>query len=99
MPYATTKVGIALAIAFIAGVAASPLVQHVVSPAHAEAPPLAPQVIDLGALKHGDLPKPGTMLIIPKGTAHAGAMLSNGPVKALAIKIPPQGPDDTKFVD
>lgn len=42
--------------------------------------------------------KPGTLLIIPKGTAHAGAIVSSGPVKALAIKLPPQGPDDTVFL-
>jgi mannose-6-phosphate isomerase-like protein (cupin superfamily) len=43
--------------------------------------------------------KPGTIIIIPKGTAHAGTMVSSGPVKALTIKIPPQPPDDTVFVD
>jgi len=43
--------------------------------------------------------KPGTLLIIPMGTAHAGTIVSSGPVKALAIKIPPQPADDTVFVD
>lgn len=43
--------------------------------------------------------KPGTLIIIPKGTAHAGTIVSSGPVKAIAIKIPPQPADDTKFVD
>jgi len=43
--------------------------------------------------------KPGTLLIIPKGTAHAGTIVSSGPVKALAIKIPPQPADDTVFLD
>jgi mannose-6-phosphate isomerase-like protein (cupin superfamily) len=43
--------------------------------------------------------KPGTLLIIPKGTAHAGTVVTSGPVKALAIKIPPQPKDDTIFVD
>lgn len=43
--------------------------------------------------------KPGSIIVIPKGTAHAGTMVSNGPVKAIAIKIPPQAPDDTVFVD
>ncbi len=38
--------------------------------------------------------KPGTLLIIPKGTAHAGTIVASGPVKALAIKIPPQPADD-----
>lgn len=43
--------------------------------------------------------KPGSLIIIPKGTAHAGSIVSNGPVKAIAIKIPPQGKTDTVFVD
>jgi mannose-6-phosphate isomerase-like protein (cupin superfamily) len=43
--------------------------------------------------------KPGTLIIIPKGTPHAGTIVASGPVKAIAIKIPPQPPDDTKFVD
>ncbi|MDQ6619714.1 MAG: cupin domain-containing protein [Pseudomonadota bacterium] len=43
--------------------------------------------------------KPGTIIIIPKGTPHAGTIVTSGPVKALAIKIPPQMPDDTVFVE
>ncbi|MEO8739444.1 MAG: cupin domain-containing protein [Casimicrobiaceae bacterium] len=43
--------------------------------------------------------KLGTLLIIPKGTAHAGTIVASGPVKALAIKIPPQPADDTVFLD
>jgi mannose-6-phosphate isomerase-like protein (cupin superfamily) len=43
--------------------------------------------------------KPGTLIIIPKGTAHAGSMVSSGPVKAIAIKIPPQVAGDIVFVD
>lgn len=43
--------------------------------------------------------KPGTLIIIPKGTAHAGTIVTNGPVKALAIKIPPQAQGDQTFVD
>jgi len=43
--------------------------------------------------------KPGTLLIIPKGTAHGGSVVTSGPVKALAIKIPPQPKDDTVFVN
>jgi hypothetical protein len=39
------------------------------------------------------------MLIIPKGTAHAGTIVASGPVKAIAIKIPPQPADDTVFLD
>src|SRR5215475_2107283 len=43
--------------------------------------------------------KPGTLLIIPMGTAHQGQIVTSGPVKSIAIKIPPQAPDDTTFVD
>jgi mannose-6-phosphate isomerase-like protein (cupin superfamily) len=43
--------------------------------------------------------KPGTLIIIPKGTAHGGTLVSSGPVKAIAIKIPPQPRDDVTFVD
>ena len=39
--------------------------------------------------------KPGTLIVIPKGTAHAGTIVGSGPVKALALKIRPQPPDDT----
>lgn len=42
--------------------------------------------------------KPGTLIIIPNGTAHAGTTVVSGPVKALAIKIPPQPSDDTVFL-
>lgn len=140
---------------FVAGLAASPLLQHVWADAHAETAPLQPMMIDLTALKHGDLPKtsnpemntrmfvvtdsgtiqlqsgnvakhmhpktdeiqyivegsgamwlgserkefkPGTLIIIPKGTAHAGTIVASGPVKAIAIKLPPQPADDTVFL-
>ena len=43
--------------------------------------------------------KPGTLIIIPKGTAHGGTIVSSGPVKAIAIKIPPQPRDDVTFVN
>lgn len=43
--------------------------------------------------------RPGTLIIIPKGTPHAGTVVASGPVKALAIKIPPQPKDDTVFVN
>lgn len=43
--------------------------------------------------------KPGTLIIIPKGTPHAGTIVASGPVKAIAIKLPPQKPDDAHFVD
>ncbi len=146
----------ALALAFLAGIVTSPLIQHVVTDAHADAPALSATVIDLLAIKHDDLPKttnaelnartlvttdhatvgiqsgniakhihpqtdeiqyivegsgsmwlgserkdlkPGSLIVIPKGTAHAGSIVSNGPVKAIAIKIPPQAKGDIVFVD
>jgi mannose-6-phosphate isomerase-like protein (cupin superfamily) len=42
--------------------------------------------------------KPGDLVIIPKGTNHAGAVMMSGPIKAIAIKIPPQAAGDTHFV-
>ena len=42
--------------------------------------------------------RPGTLLVIPKGTAHAGTIVTSGPVKAIAIKIPPQPKDDIVFI-
>jgi mannose-6-phosphate isomerase-like protein (cupin superfamily) len=146
---------VAIAAAFCAGLGASPLLHEVIPAAHAQAGGLAPQMIDLAALKHADLPetanpemhnrmlvntenatvaiqsgnvakhlhpktdeiqyivegsgamwlgnerkefKPGTLIIIPKGTAHGGTIVASGPVKAIAIKIPPQPKDDTTFL-
>jgi len=43
--------------------------------------------------------KPGTLIIIPKGTAHGGTLVTSGPVKAIAIKIPPQPKDDIVFLN
>jgi mannose-6-phosphate isomerase-like protein (cupin superfamily) len=43
--------------------------------------------------------RPGTLIVIPKGTAHAGTLVSSGPVKAIAIKIPPQPADDVVFLN
>jgi mannose-6-phosphate isomerase-like protein (cupin superfamily) len=42
--------------------------------------------------------KPGMLLIIPKGTAHAGTVATSGKFKSIAIKIPPQIAGDTTFV-
>jgi mannose-6-phosphate isomerase-like protein (cupin superfamily) len=36
----------------------------------------------------------GDLIIIPKGTAHAGSIPSSGEFKMLSIKMPPQAPDD-----
>jgi mannose-6-phosphate isomerase-like protein (cupin superfamily) len=43
--------------------------------------------------------KPGTLIVIPKGTPHGGTLVTSGPVKAIAIKIPPQPKDDVTFVN
>ena len=43
--------------------------------------------------------KPATLIVIPKGTAHAGTIVPSGPVKAIAIEIPPQPADDVVFLD
>lgn len=43
--------------------------------------------------------KPGDLILIPKGTVHAGSKASTGRYKAIAFKTPPQRPDDTKRVD
>ena len=154
MRYSTTAFAVALA--FAAGLAVSPLTRFTLPDAHSETAALTPAMIDLMSMKHGDLPstgnpemnakglvvtdnatigiqsgnvakhihpktdeiqyiiegsgamwlgaerkefKPGTLIIIPKGTAHGGTLVTSGPVKALAIKIPPQPKDDVKFVD
>jgi mannose-6-phosphate isomerase-like protein (cupin superfamily) len=39
--------------------------------------------------------RPGILLIIPKGTPHGGTIETSGHVKLIAIKTPPQAPDDT----
>ncbi len=43
--------------------------------------------------------KPGDLIIIPKGTPHGGTKPDSRPFKAIAIKTPPQAPDDTKLLD
>jgi mannose-6-phosphate isomerase-like protein (cupin superfamily) len=145
-----------VAAAFVAGALLSPLIVGSMPAAHAEVAPLAPAMIDLVSMKHGDLPstpnpemnakvlvltenatisvqsgnvakhvhaktdeiqyiiegsgamwlggerrefKPGTLIVIPKGTAHGGTLVTSGPVKAIAIKIPPQPKDDVTFVN
>jgi len=152
-----TSFNLAIAAAFVAGIAATPLVQFVVSGARAQAASsLAPAMIDLMSMKHADIPgtpnpemnskalvttdnatvaiqsgnvgkhmhpktdeiqyiiegsgamwlggerkdfKPGTLIVIPKGTAHGGTLVTAGPVKAIAIKIPPQPKDDVVFLN
>jgi len=43
--------------------------------------------------------KPGDLVIIPKGTVHGGTKTDGGHFKAIAIKTPPQAPDDVKPVN
>jgi len=43
--------------------------------------------------------KPGDLVIIPKGTVHGGTKTEGAPFKAIAIKTPPQAPDDVKPVN
>jgi mannose-6-phosphate isomerase-like protein (cupin superfamily) len=43
--------------------------------------------------------KPGDLIIIPKGTPHAGAKSDGRTLKAIAIKTPPQAPDDYKLLN
>ena len=156
MHFKKTAFSVAVAGAFMVGLIVSPIAQHALSDAHAQAAPLTATMIDLVGLKHGDLPatpnkemnnrplvvtdnatvalqsgnvlkhihpktdeiqyivegsgamwlggerkefKAGTLIIIPKGVAHGGTIVTSGPVKAIAIKIPPQPKDDTVFVD
>ena len=42
--------------------------------------------------------KPGDLIIIPKGTAHGGTKPDGRTFKAIAIKTPPQGPNDTTLL-
>jgi mannose-6-phosphate isomerase-like protein (cupin superfamily) len=42
--------------------------------------------------------KPGTLLVIPKGTNHAGFVASTGMLKWISLKTPPQDPTDVHFV-
>jgi len=43
--------------------------------------------------------KPGDLVVIPKGTAHGGTKPDGRTFKAIAIKTPPQAPDDTKILN
>jgi mannose-6-phosphate isomerase-like protein (cupin superfamily) len=43
--------------------------------------------------------KPGDLIVIPKGTAHGGPKPDGRALKAIAIKTPPQAPDDTKMLN
>jgi len=40
----------------------------------------------------------GELIIIPKGTIHAGSEATSGEFKVLSIKLPPQAPGDVQMV-
>jgi mannose-6-phosphate isomerase-like protein (cupin superfamily) len=152
-------------LAFIAGLAVSPLAERLLPEAHAQAAAasapaapgaLVPMILDVAALKDADLNatpnpdlrskgfvttpnatlavqmgnvakhfhsntdeiqyivegtgtawlgsekreiRPGMLIVIPRGTHHAGTEAVSGRFKAIAIKIPPQDPKDTTFVN
>ncbi len=158
-----TAVALPVALAFVAGIALSPIAQRLLPDAHAQAsaptaapPGLAPMIIDVAALKDADLNatsnpdlrakgyvatpngtiavqignvgkhfhtnadeiqyivegtgtawlgsekreiRPGMLIVIPRGTHHAGTEATSGRFKAIAIKLPPQDPKDTTFVN
>ena len=65
-------------------------------------------VVDVGLKSEGRVPlrefapqgqkpevKPGDLIVIPRGTPHAGSRATTGRFRALAIKLPPQRPGDT----
>ena len=43
--------------------------------------------------------KPGDLVVNPKGTAHGGTKQDGRTLKAIAIKTPPQAPDDIKMLN
>ncbi len=42
--------------------------------------------------------KAGDLIVIPKGTAHAGSRATDGEFKVIAIKLPPQAAGDTHML-
>ena len=150
-------------LAFVTGLAASPIAERLLPDAHAQASAptaapaaLTPMIIDVAALKDADLNatpnpdlrskgfvatpngtiavqtgnvgkhfhtgadeiqyivegtgtawlgsekreiRPGMLIVIPRGTHHAGTEATSGRFKAIAIKLPPQDPKDTTFVN
>lgn len=158
-----TAVALSLGLAFVAGLAVSPIARQLLPDAHAQASApaaapaaLTPMIIDVAALKDADLGttsnpdlrskgfvstpngtiavqigsvakhfhatadeiqyivegtgtawlgtekreiRPGMLIIIPRGTHHAGNEATSGRFKAIAIKLPPQAANDTNFVN
>ena len=66
---------------------------------HADANEVQYVIEGTGAFWLGDKEttiRPGDLIVIPKGTPHAGSRASEGRFKVVAIKLPPQRPDDVQ---
>ncbi|RAI58298.1 cupin domain-containing protein [Roseicella frigidaeris] len=64
---------------------------------HADANEIQYVIAGTGSFWLGDRQvevKPGDLVVIPKGTVHAGSKATSGRFRVLAIKLPPQRPDD-----
>ena len=46
-----------------------------------------------------EIVKPGDLIIIPHGVPHGGTKPNGRAIKSIAIKSPPQTPDDVKLLD
>jgi len=80
------------------GVQDGPVPKHL----HANANEIQYYVEGTGTIWLGDKQVkvgPGDLVIIPKGTAHGGSKPDGGVFKAIAIKTPPQAPDDIKLLN
>jgi mannose-6-phosphate isomerase-like protein (cupin superfamily) len=101
MRYNTATLALAIMTAFATGLVLSPsgnVARHI----HPKTDEIQYIIEGSGAMWLGNERKefkPGTLIVIPKGTAHGGTLVTSGPVKAIAIKIPPQGPNDTVFMN
>lgn len=64
---------------------------------HSDADEFQYVVAGSGTFWLGDQPRevhPGDLIVIPRGTVHAGSVPSSGEFKVLAIKLPPQPAGD-----
>src|ERR1700750_1909168 len=89
---------------FVAGDGATISIQDGSPPKHLDANAHENQYIleGKGTIWLGDKEvavKPGDLVIIPKGTPHGGTKPDGRTIKAIAIKTPPQRPDDTKILN
>src|SRR5262245_3733470 len=84
MRYSTTTLSLVAGAAFAAGAVAFPLVQYVVTSAHAAAAPLTPAMIDIASMKHADIPttaNPEMNSKILVNTDNATVAIQSGNVK------------------